>query len=268
MSSSALPLFEPAAIDPAQAEAPYRTIAEVIEAMTEQLAAFEGGGDHRAVFQRVYLRMTAEMERRLTGGYFDDQAWMERVLVAFAGFYFEALAAYDAGRPCPPAWVLALDAARGDAFVLEDALLGINAHINSDLPVVLAQILEADGAWPDARLMLHRRRDHERVNRILDELVDTVQSELTANYACLTGILDNVLGRSDECLSGRLMAHCRTTVWYQTEQLLDATGADERADVRRAIEAEALELGHQVRTALPFRLGRPLSGLTRRLRLL
>lgn len=242
---------------------------DVILSMAGQLDRYEQGRDHRAVFQRVYLRMTREMQLRLGQGFFGDRDWMERVLVGFAGYYFDALAAYDEGRLCPPAWRLALDAAsQGNAFVLEDALLGINAHINNDLPIVMAEILAADGAWPDARVMLQRRLDHDRVNRILLELVDAVQVELASSYARLTRIVDRAFGKRDECLSGMVMAHCRTNVWHFAELLLDARDDVQRADVRRRIEDEAFKLGMEIRSNLVFRFGRPTAGFSRRLRLL
>ncbi|WML46732.1 DUF5995 family protein [Neobacillus sp. PS3-34] len=137
-----------------------------------------------AVFQRVYLLMTQEMQRRLASDIFRDPVWMERVLVCFAQHYFNVIDSYDAGQPCPPAWELALRMAdEKQVFVLQDALLGINAHINSDLPMVLYSILNEDNASPDARVMLHRRYDHERINDVLTSLVDHVQDELAHHYA-------------------------------------------------------------------------------------
>jgi hypothetical protein len=237
--------------------------------MADRLSRYEAAGDNRAVFQRVYLLMTREMARRLAASFFGDRVWVERVLVGFADYYVDALDAYDAGEPCPPAWRLALDAARDRrTFVLEDALLGINAHINNDLPFVLAGILATDGAWPDARLMLRRRLDHDRVNEILLFLVDLVQRELTRHYARLTSLADRALGRRDECLSGFLMAHCRANVWHFTELLLDASDDETRAAVRDRIEREAFDLALRVHTSPLFRVARPAARLSRRYRLL
>ena len=50
------------------------------------------------------------------------------------------------GDDPPPAWAYAFDiAARKRAFLLQDILLGMNAHINNDLPLVVAEILHAEG---------------------------------------------------------------------------------------------------------------------------
>lgn len=244
-------------------------LADVLDAMSARLHDYEEAGDHRAVFQRVYLRMTREMAVRLAGDFFADPVWMEHVLVDFAGYYLDAIAAHDQSRPCAPAWQLALDvAARGDAFVLEDALLGINAHINNDLPIVTAAILERDGVWPDARAMLRRRRDHDRVNQILRELIDAVQVELARHYARLTRVADRILAGRDECLSGMVMAHSRNNVWRQAELLLDCADDEERAGVRAQVESDALALSGYIRRFPAFRLARPAAGVARRLRLL
>ncbi|MDR6882542.1 hypothetical protein J2X61_004323 [Bacillus sp. 3255] len=95
------------------------------------------------------------MQKRLASGFFHDTVWMERVLVGFAKLYLDAVDAYEAGLPCSPAWELAFhEAAVKYGFVLQDALLGINTHINNDLPLALYMILSEDQAWPDARIML------------------------------------------------------------------------------------------------------------------
>jgi len=250
------------------AAAGFSSIRDVLDLMAANLAACEERGDHRAVFQRVYLLMTREMERRLVGGFFDDLVWMERVLVGFATYYFRAIDRFDRGGDSAPAWSLALEAAaRRNALVLEDALLGINAHINNDLPFVLADVLMADQAWPDARLMLRRRRDHDRINQILLYLVDSVQDELVAHYARLLRPIDRWMGRGDESLSGFILAHCRTNVWHYTELLLDAPDQAERQKVAERIEQDAYQLGRRVRDTWLLRLARPLAPLGRRYRL-
>ncbi|MDD9265426.1 DUF5995 family protein [Paenibacillus sp. GCM10023248] len=134
---------------------------------------------HRAVFQRVYLLMTQEMQKRLASGFFHDTVWMERVLVGFAKLYFDAVDAYEAGLPCSPAWELAFhEAAVKYGFVLQDALLGINTHINNDLPLALYMILSEDQAWPDARIMLKRV--------IIQIHSDSLQNQGMAQYRAFT----------------------------------------------------------------------------------
>lgn len=246
------------------------SIDDVIGRMEANLARYEQQGDHRAVFQRVYLLMTREMKRRLEGGFFEDSVWMERVLAGFARFYFASVQGFEAGAPCPPAWEVAFRAAAArEGFVLQDALLGINAHINRDLPLVLAEILQADGAWPDARVMLRRRLEHDRVNVILSDLIDLVQDELADHYARLLRLVDGAMGRRDEALFSVILAHCRTAVWLNTELLLDASDESSRAAVLDRIEQDALALARRVTGGhgWTWRLMKPLAPIIRRWRL-
>ncbi|RAP73427.1 DUF5995 family protein [Paenibacillus montanisoli] len=247
--------------------APCGNMDQVMDEMGRRLERLQHRKDRRIVFHRVYLLMTREMKRRLNGGYFHDAQWMERVLVRFAKYYFAAMDDRDAGRPCAPAWELAFRQARSESsFVLQDALLGINAHINNDLAMVLHGILLEDQAWPDARMMFERRKDHDQINEVLGELVDQVQDELGRHYARFIRPIDRILGRQDEKLSGCILAHCRTMVWLYTEQLLNAENDRERESIRHRIEREAFGLGRQVVDVPAFRMLRVFAPITRRFR--
>lgn len=242
-----------------------QTINQVIDAMTEKLDILQRNGDHRVVFHRVYLLMTKEMQKRLSSDFFLDPVWMERVLVGFAHYYFNAIEAYEAGQSCPPAWELAFRlASEKQAFVLQDALLGINAHINSDLPMVMHMILTEDNAWPDARIMLRRRQDHDRINNVLADLMDLVQDELAHHYARFIRAIDIVMDRKDESLSAFIMAHCREHVWDNTELLLDARNDEQRNFHRNRIENEALTIGLKVANSRTFKYTKYLAAFTRR----
>ena len=69
-------------------------------------------------------------------------------------------------RPRPPRpWRLAFDAP-ADLPPLRHVLLGINAHINYDLPQALLAVI-SDDEFTDPVLMARRRRDHERIDAVL-----------------------------------------------------------------------------------------------------
>ncbi|MRH41698.1 hypothetical protein GH741_03305 [Aquibacillus halophilus] len=220
---------------------------QVISEMTQRLEFLQECGDYRVIFQRVYLLMTKEMQRRLIDDFFEDSVWMERVLVKFAQYYFDAIDSYEIGKYCSPAWKLAFDQAtdrRG--FVVQDALLGINAHINSDLPMVLHSILTEDKAWPDARIMMRRRQDHERINEVLADLVDLAQDELANHHARFIRPVDFLMGRKDESLSSFILTHCRSSVWYNTELLLDAPDEEQWNFHKKRIENDAYTIALRV----------------------
>src|SRR5436189_5398060 len=154
-----------------------------LEQVVARLAAIEaeclGRGDRRSIFATLYGLVSADIRARVRDGYFLDNDWAERYAVTFANMYFAAFDAADAGRPdeVPKAWRLCFDAAAsGRTLALQDLLLGMNAHINNDLPLALVRI----SIDPDRDA---RRLDHLAVNAILAGVAQRATDRLAALYA-------------------------------------------------------------------------------------
>lgn len=242
---------------------------ELLHRMERRLVAFDRRGDHRAAFLRVYAHMTRSVTLRMSEGFFLDADWIERVALRFADYYFDALTAYDAGRRTPPAWRLAFDcAAKRRCFLLQDIVLGVNAHINNDLSQVLADALSAEGDWPDAARMERRRYDHDQINRILHEIVPAVEGEAARHYGRAVAAFGWALGTLDETLAAFGLKQFRDNTWRQARFLLAAGSPAERDSVRTWIEQDALRVGQLVVRYGSPRWARPAAGLARRLRLL
>src|SRR5689334_13928904 len=117
------------------------SVAEVIARMQAIFAPLPQS-DGVACFVRLYLAVTEEVRRRLTGVTFADPAFMGRLDVGFANLFF---AAADAAQ-APPAWAPLFEArAQKGIAPLQFALAGMNAHINRDLPVALATLAAQGG---------------------------------------------------------------------------------------------------------------------------
>jgi hypothetical protein len=237
--------------------------------MEKQLSRFDRNRDNRAAFLRVYAHMTRRVLRRMTaGGFFLDPAWIERVALRFADYYFGALSAYDDGGRTPPAWQLAFDCAlRKRTYLLQDIVLGVNAHINNDLPQVLAEILWDEADWPDAGKLIHRRFDHDQINRVLHEIIPAVEGEVAEHYGRLVRLLGAAMGRLDESLATFGLKQFRDNTWRCAQFLLAAPTPAEQATVVGWIEQDARLVGQlAVRYGAPG-WARPGAGLARRLRL-
>lgn len=224
-----------------------QTLEHVILQMEERLEVLEDRDDYGRVFLRVYLLMTKEMQKRLASDFFFDPIWMEGLLIHFAERYFQAMDNLHSGKEASTCWTLAFRMAeQKQTFVLQDALLGINAHINYDLPLALHHIISKEKIWPDSRLMLQRRKDHERINDVLAELVDLVQDELASHYARFLKWVDRLMRRHDETLSSFFLTHCRTNVWYNTELLLNTTNIEQYKKERQRMDEEAHRIGLEI----------------------
>ncbi len=209
---------------------------QVIREMTRRWNPLDASCDHRAVFALTYLRTTEEFLRTITSdpGFFADPAWVNHLDAVFAEQYFRAYDSWEEGGPVPPAWRIAFEtAASPNEQGSGDLLLGMNAHINRDLPFALAHVglLDRDGA--------PRKADHDRVNEFLDRVIDPLQIELARRYDPLFAYTDGEPSPLDEIGALAAVRGFRENAWRNAERLLSAKTDAERALVAQSIEVEA-----------------------------
>lgn len=190
-------------------EDPYSDVEETEERLRELQAAFEERGDRRAVFLSIYSRMTRAVAEHVRDDGFENVDWVSDYLVAFANLYREAVYDYEAGNldSLADPWQLAFEAAeRGDVLVIQDAALGVNAHINYDLALALERIDVVPN--PDRKYT-----DHCTVTDVIREIIDEAQDSLAERGA--TGIekLDEALGSMDDLFWVFTIDECRDSAW-------------------------------------------------------
>lgn len=124
-------------------------------------------------FTALYRRVTQKVkEGILTHGVFADPARMDRLDFAFASRYLDALAAFRRGEEPTLSWRVAFDAARSRRpVILQQLVLGINAHINLDLGIAAART-SPGGAIGSLQ------GDFNRINDILAALVTLVERQV------------------------------------------------------------------------------------------
>jgi hypothetical protein len=202
---------------------PYDSVAESERRLTDLQRVFATREDDRAVFLAVYARTTEAVAARIERDEFEDPDWVADYLVAFANRYRQAAHDYERGDLAAVAdpWQLAFDsAAAPDSLVIQDALLGVNAHINYDLAFALADVgIEADRT---AKL-----EDHRAVTDVLRTIVDDIQNLLAEAYAPGLEHVDESMGRADERLAIFTIDECRSSAWR------NAVGLCSRFRVRR-----------------------------------
>jgi len=139
-----------------------------VKEMTKRYDALASTCAHDTIFAMVYLRTTEEYRRSaLEPGFYSDTPFINHEDAVFASYYFNAFDAYRKGDVAnvPAAWKLAFDtAAARQVNANTNALLGMSAHINRDLPYVLWQIglVKPDGT--------SRKPDHDKVNDFLNRV--------------------------------------------------------------------------------------------------
>ena len=193
------------------------------------------GCDHRAVFANTYLLLTKEIKRTMKRNprFFSDNRWLIYEDVTFANFYF---ALYKRGAQLPEAWQIAFDtAATGDHNAAQDMLLGINAHVQRDMPYVLAGvgIRKPDGT--------SRKRDHDIGNRILGNAYETIVRDVERRYDPFLALSNSSATPLDDFGGLEMVKGWREGVWRNAERLLNARTEAERRIVSEQIERNAAE---------------------------
>jgi hypothetical protein len=178
-------------------------------------------GSSRRVFLSTYQRTTAAVGQAIEQACFEDPDWVEEWDVVFAWLFLDAHDADQAGDPVPRPWRLAFDAPP-DLPELRHVLLGINAHINYDLPQALLGVISVSD-FDDTGLMDRRRRDHERIDGVLSARVAAEDDELQPGT-----LVDRLLTPLNRLGTKRFLREARQKVWHNTYALHEArvTGPD------------------------------------------
>ncbi|MDL2363238.1 MAG: DUF5995 family protein [Patescibacteria group bacterium] len=116
-------------------------------------------------FNKTYVIITENVQRKLKNQAFDYPGFLNNFDAQFACYYLDALRNYTLGKPVPPAWRATFDAARdATASPLKIMALGVNAHVNNDIPQALQ----------DCHADTKHKNDFMRVNSMIAESIDTV----------------------------------------------------------------------------------------------
>lgn len=215
----------------------------VAERMQAQVERWQAAADRRAVFLNCYLLMTRNMLAAVEAGEFHDGGWVSMLLNRFADYYFDALAEYERRDPAvPPIWRVTHDAAlQPDTAVMQHLVLGVNAHINYDLVLAVAELMAPE--WPGYSEEMRRRRyeDYCHVNGVVARTVDAVQDRVVETLVPWMAIVDTVLGPLDEGMADWLITRWRDEVWEKAVRLIETPEPAARDGLRRQLEAETVE---------------------------
>jgi hypothetical protein len=134
--------------------------AAMIHEASEELRGIARSADDAAgYFPALYSRVTAEIAASIKAGQFEDGARMDVFATTFASYYTRA---WRNEIPRPRCWQASWDvAARDDLLIVQHLLLGINAHVNHDLPQAVVEVADLSGDLASVQ------RDFTAVNDIL-----------------------------------------------------------------------------------------------------
>ena len=194
------------------------SVARVVERMTAILEPLPRT-DGVACFTRLYLAVTKAVQTELASATFSDPRFLEKLDVAFADLFFDAVRAHEQSpREAPRAWAPLFEcrSARGIA-PLQFALAGMNAHINRDLPVALVTTWAEAGLDPSIGSPQHS--DFERVNDLLARVEQRVKQEYLTGWLKALDRLLHRFHRLDSILAMWNVRAARAAAWVNGEAL-------------------------------------------------
>jgi hypothetical protein len=189
---------------------------------------------HNAIFPMAYLRMTQTYGyTRDIPGYYQDVPYMNHMDAVFARYYTDAYYNWANGNrsDVPQSWLYALDASKNKTVTgAGDLFLGMNAHINRDLPFVLyaSGLVNSSGASGKA--------DYDIVEQWLNDDTPPLLSEAAQRF-------DPTINSTNvslvNYLSFQMVSGWRETAWRNAELLASAPSDAARAQVAQGIENAA-----------------------------
>ena len=238
-----------------------KCVDNVIREMTKRYNTL--GCSHNSAFAFTYLVTTQEYRKAVDDpNFFTDNAFVNHQDAGFADLYFTAYDNWKAGRiaDVPPSWRIAFQAGDTQAVTgMGNVLLGMNAHVNRDLPFILASIglVKPDGT--------SRKVDHDRVNAFLNAVNKYLLTE-AAKYLDPTMDDGDVPGTSlDNSAAVQLLTGWREEAWRNAERLVAASTPEDRAQVATDIENAAATEGLLLKTSYSYTLNPNSSAAARNL---
>ncbi len=191
-------------------------VVNILQAMDNALPNSDG----LKWFVKLYTMVTTGVKDNPVTTAFKDRAWMTRLDVVFANFYFSALAAFLKGSPVPSSWQ-ALFEARNRTGIdrIQFALAGMNAHINHDLALALEQTNQEKQINPNKQSP--QFQDFESVNGIIETVLPDALHVLAAD---ILGELAQDTGKIGRLLAVWNVSAARNLAWDFSEQLRSLTG--------------------------------------------
>jgi Family of unknown function (DUF5995) len=185
---------------------PADTIDEVVARLDAVIDQARRDNSRLGLFACLYRSVTVQVKEGIAANRFQDGPRMARLDVIFANRYLAALHTWQNGGRPTRSWLTAFDAAKsGGLLILQDLLLGMNAHINLDLGVAAAETA------PGADLAALRHDFHE-ISTLLGEMLDDVQDRISRVSPCMK-VLDWIGMADDERLFGFVLGGSRDLAW-------------------------------------------------------
>ena len=150
-----------------------QSIDEIIDQLNKIIVKETSNNSAMAFFPVLYLKVTERIKDGILKQEFEDNPRMEKFDVIFANRYIEAYNLETKKERPTQSWKNAFEASKNSGLIImQHLLLGINAHINLDLGIAVAETIGDDGDLPSIE------NDFNKINEVLASMVNDVQERI------------------------------------------------------------------------------------------
>ncbi len=220
-----------------------------IQKMDDHISQFYSTGDRRERFLLMYRTFKNELRKNIQKGRFADSEWTEAICCRMAEMYFEAYEQYEKSQnDTPQAWRVCFDTSIAKKNnLLQDALLGMNAHINYDLPICVYDIMIK---FNDLKLgeipipfdrglnnILQKRYfDFLMINQIAWESIELITEVLCERFSKLIEVLNQLSFKVSKKLVEQIIVEYRDKAWGNSILLLSTKNKQELKGVKYFVD--------------------------------
>lgn len=191
-------------------------IDKVINKLEHIMRSAADANSYLAIFANVYWRTTIRIKKAVEDGEFEDAQRMVDFDVYFANLYINAYHKHLEGGEVSACWKVAFDQKDKPLAFVQHLMLGMNAHINYDLALTAAYIMEGKD-------INDIKKDFDKVNDILASLTKDMLANM-GKVSPLMFLLDWLGQKTDERIINFSIAKARdqsyrTAIIFHTEAL-------------------------------------------------
>ena len=148
-----------------------KTLDEVIIHLDNIVKESKNHKNRAGYFAALYYKVTVKVKEGIDKGQFSNGSSLANLDITFANRYFDAYQRWKNGEPLSRSWKVAFDnCEKPSRLVLQQLLLGMNAHINFDLGIATVEVAKGD--------IDSYKNDYDAINIILSSLTYGIINKL------------------------------------------------------------------------------------------
>lgn len=191
---------------------PAENIEQVLLALDEIIAWARTANSRVGYFTSLYRRVTRSVKEGIDQGKFQNGPLLERLDVVFANRYLAAYEQFRSGQMPTLSWQLAFRSASARfPLIVQQLLIGVNAHINLDLGIAAATVAPGDQ-------LPGLKTDFDQINAVLAGEVGAVEKQI-AQVSPLIGLLEKFGMRTETAIINFSLKTARDHAWSVATRL-------------------------------------------------